>query len=44
MNGKTGKKVENMKNWVAPQLKKIDVELITAASPGARNDGVANTS
>jgi hypothetical protein len=46
MTGKTSKKVENRKNWVAPELKKIDIELITASgrSPYTHSDGGATHS
>jgi hypothetical protein len=40
MAGKTEKKSEIKKNWVTPELKKIDVEQITASGPsGASADG-----
>jgi hypothetical protein len=40
MAGKTGKKSEIKKNWVAPELKKIDVEQITASgTSGGSPDG-----
>ena len=32
MTGNTVKKVEIRKNWVAPELKKMDIEKITATS------------
>ncbi len=32
MTGNTVKKVEIRKNWVAPELKKIDIGQITASS------------
>ena len=37
----TGKKAEVKKNWVAPELKKVDIELITALSksPYSHSDG-----
>lgn len=31
MTGKTVENVENRKNWVAPKLKKVDIELVTAS-------------
>jgi hypothetical protein len=31
--------VEPRKDWVAPELKKIDVEAITASSSGTGTDG-----
>jgi hypothetical protein len=39
MNGKTDKKVEIRKNWVVPELKKVDIEEITAHGTGPGNDG-----
>jgi hypothetical protein len=45
MNGKTDKKVEIRKNWVAPELKKVDIELITAGGgPRNSNDGFSSQS
>ena len=38
MTGKTVKKVEIKKNWIAPELKKIDIELITAGGPNPGHD------
>jgi len=42
----TGKKTEVKKNWVAPELKKVDIEQITAASrsPSTVSDGGATHS
>ena len=40
MKGKTNKKVEMRKTWVAPELKKTSIEQITANYRGApKNDG-----
>jgi hypothetical protein len=34
--------VETRKEWVAPELKKVDIEQITANSCGYRDDGFYN--
>ena len=34
--------VETMKPWTAPELKKIDIEEVTAASTGPVDDGLTN--
>jgi hypothetical protein len=31
--------VETRKEWVAPELKKVDIEQITAHGSGSRSDG-----
>jgi hypothetical protein len=42
MAGKTEKKVEIRKDWVAPELRKISIEQITANSRGRRTlDGAS---
>lgn len=45
MTGKTVENVENRKNWVAPKLKKVDIELVTANfNHGALHDGTSSHS
>jgi hypothetical protein len=36
--------VETRKTWAAPELKKIDVEEVTAAGPEAGTDGTLQSS
>ena len=36
--------VESKKVWTSPELKKIDVEQITALTPGAAQDGHTQSS
>jgi len=36
--------VEARKEWVAPELKKIDVEELTAFAPGTGGDGASQAS
>ncbi|MFZ0338477.1 MAG: hypothetical protein WAL45_10625 [Terracidiphilus sp.] len=44
MTGNTVKKVEIRKNWVAPELKKIDIGQITASSTvGSHTEGNSST-
>lgn len=45
MTGKAEKKVEIRKNWVAPELKKIGIEQITATNHhGAIHDSASHHS
>jgi hypothetical protein len=45
MTAKTAKSVENKKNWVAPELKKIGIEVLTATfHGGAQHDSSSNHS
>jgi len=43
MTGKTEKKVEGKKIWAAPELKKIDIEKITALGPDHANDASSHS-
>lgn len=38
MTGNTTKKAEVRKNWVAPELKKVGIEEITATGPSHTGD------
>jgi hypothetical protein len=44
MENRVSKSVETKKTWAAPELKKIDVEEVTAAGPEAGTDGLSQDS
>ncbi len=39
MENRTEEKIESRKDWVAPELKKIDIEEVTAGGSGEDTDG-----
>jgi hypothetical protein len=44
MTGRTGKKVDIKKNWVKPELKKIDIGQVTAVDTyGSHTEGGNST-
>jgi hypothetical protein len=44
MDNRLEEAVETRKPWAAPQLKKIDIEEVTANSAGSEDDGFSGAS
>jgi hypothetical protein len=44
MDSRHANNVEPRKEWIAPELKKVDIETITAAGSNPTDDGFGNAS